>query len=80
MTDPPAPTRTFRLHLPHGQVYDGWITSDGQAVAIEDQEHGLTASAPTAEDLVRGYGGGHIQWLPPTQPHPAPPAQQGDTR
>ncbi|WP_228916830.1 hypothetical protein [Streptomyces sp. DH20] len=63
MSETPA-VRRFRLHLTH-HVFDGWVEPDGQAVAIEDAEHGLTASAPTLEDLVRGYGGGRIEWLPP---------------
>ncbi|MBL3669083.1 hypothetical protein JL475_24430 [Streptomyces sp. M2CJ-2] len=78
MTETPA-VRRFRLHLAH-QLLDGWVEPDGRAVAIEDEEYGLTASAPTLEDLVRGYGGGRIEWLPPTQQHPAPPAPQGDPR
>jgi len=78
VTETPA-VRQFRLHLPH-HVLDGWVEPDGQAVAIEDEEFGLTASAPSLEDLVRGYGGGRIQWLPPTGQHPAPPAQQGERR
>ncbi|MYS44088.1 hypothetical protein GTY23_23215 [Streptomyces sp. SID5998] len=72
--------RAFRLHLPHGLVLDGWVTADGQAVAIEDADLGLTAAAASLEDLARGYGGAHIQWAPPTQHHPAPPAQQGEPR
>lgn len=75
---PPAVGRVFRLHLRHGLVLDGWVTADGQAVAIEDPELGLTASAPTPDDLVRGYGDGRIEW--PDEQQPAPPAQQGDTR
>lgn len=77
MTSPVG--RAFRLHLRH-QVFDGWVTADGQAVAIEDQEHGLTAAAATPDDLIRGYGGGHIEWLPPATQHPAPPEQQGERR
>ncbi|MFD5656954.1 hypothetical protein [Streptomyces hirsutus] len=80
MTEQPPAGRAFRLHLHHGLVLDGWVTADGRAVAIEDLEYELTASAPSVEDLVRGYGGGHIQWLPPAEPHPAPPAQQGERR
>lgn len=77
MSEASAVGRVFRLHLAH-QVLDGWVTADGQAVAIEDHAIGLTASAPTLADLVRGYGGGRIEW--PAENHPAPPAQQGDTR
>ncbi|MFE9684147.1 hypothetical protein [Streptomyces sp. NPDC006285] len=65
--------RPFRLHLAHGRVLDGWAEAEGQAVAIEDQELGLTAAADSTTDLIRGYGGGHLEWLPPTQ-HTAPPA------
>ena len=54
--------RPFRLHLPHGQVLDGFETADGWAVAIDDPEYGLTSAAPTPDDLIRGYGGGHIEW------------------
>ncbi|WP_320784159.1 hypothetical protein [Streptomyces sp. CRN 30] len=80
MTDQPRVGRTLRLHLRHGLVLDGWVTAGGRAVAIEDEEYGLTAAAPSAEDLVRGYGGGRIEWPPPAAQHTAPPAQQGDTR
>lgn len=52
--------RPFRLHLPH-QVLDGWVLADGQALVIDDGGYGLT-SAATLPDLVRGYGGGHIEW------------------
>jgi len=76
MTHPLARGREFRLHLPH-RVLDGWITATGEAVAIEDHDLGLTASAPTLADLIRGYGRGRIEWLPPAQTEPAPPAQQG---
>lgn len=77
MTDPAC--RPFRLRLAHGRVFDGWVTA-GEAVAIEDQELGLTAAAATPDDLIRGYGGGHIEWLPPRPQHPAPPEQQGERR
>ncbi|MFE9935880.1 hypothetical protein [Streptomyces hirsutus] len=80
MTEQPSAGRPFRLHLRYGLVLDGWVTADGQAVAIEDEEYGLTASAPTLEDLIRGYGGGRVERLPPTQHDPAPPAQQGERR
>lgn len=73
MTAPP-PGTPFRLHLRHW-TFEGWIEPDGQAVAIEDPEYGITAAAPTVEDLLRGYGGGHIQWPPPPDQHNAPPAQ-----
>ena len=72
--------RRFRLHLTHQLVLDGWVETDGQAVAVEDDELGMTVSASSVEDLVRGYGGGRVEWLPPTQHHPAPPAQQGERR
>ncbi|MFB7597224.1 hypothetical protein [Streptomyces sp. NPDC056160] len=78
MSGSPAIGRLFRLHLLHGLVLDGWVTADGQAVAIETPEWIVTA--PSLEDLVRGYGGGRVEWPPPTEHHPAPPAQQGDTR
>lgn len=67
-----TPTRRFRLHLRH-RVFDGWIEPGGQAVAVDDPEYGLTTSAPTVEDLLRGYGGGHIQW--PDEQHHEPPEQ-----
>lgn len=70
MTSPPSGT-AFRLHL-RNQVLDGWIEPDGQAVALDDPEYGLTTSAPTVDDLLRGYGSGHITW--PGR-HDAPPAQ-----
>lgn len=76
MTHPLARGRAFRLHLPH-LVLDGWITATGKAVVIEDDDLGLTASAPTLTDLIRGYGRGRIEWLPPAHAEPAPPAQQG---
>ncbi|MFM9542295.1 hypothetical protein [Streptomyces turgidiscabies] len=50
---------------------------DGTAVAVDDPEYGLTSSAPTVDDLVRGYGGGHITW---PDPNDVPPAQQGAPR
>lgn len=59
--------RPFRLHLPY-QVLDGWELADRQALVIDAGGHGYTAAA-TTKDLVRGYGGGHIEW--PTQQHPA---------
>jgi hypothetical protein len=71
MTD--APGRTFRLHLAH-LVLDGWVTAEGQAVAIEDPSVGLTASAPTLDELVRGYGGARIEW---TDPQPTHHPQEG---
>ena len=64
MTEP----RPFRLHLPH-QVLDGFVLADGQAVAVDDPEYGLTSAAPTLADLLRGYGGGRIEW---PEHHPAP--------
>ena len=70
--------RPFRLHLAHQIVLDGWVEADGQAVAVDDSEYGLTTSAATPEDLVRGYGGAHIEW-PDTQHH-EPPEQQGESR
>ncbi|MFF3891357.1 hypothetical protein [Streptomyces sp. NPDC001914] len=57
----------FRLHLPH-QVLDGWELTDRQALVIDDGGHSLTSAATTA-DLIRGYGGGHLEWL--EQHHPA---------
>ncbi|MEU4172129.1 hypothetical protein AB0F46_35260 [Streptomyces sp. NPDC026665] len=63
MTEPPPAVRTFRLHLQH-RTFDGWVTATGMAGAIEDQELGLTAAAATVDDLIRGYGGGHLEWLP----------------
>lgn len=71
LSGPPA-VRVFRLHLHHQVVVDGWVEADGTAVAVDDPEHGLTSSAPTVDNLVRGYGGGHITW--PDQQHDAPPA------
>ncbi|MFJ7049020.1 hypothetical protein ACIQVC_37280 [Streptomyces sp. NPDC101112] len=53
--------RPFRLYLSH-QVLDGWEAPDGLAVAVDDPEYGLTSAAPTLADLIRGYGGGHIEW------------------
>lgn len=52
--------RPFRLHLSH-QVLDGWELTDRQALVIEAGGHSLT-SAATA-DLIRGYGGGQLEWL-----------------
>lgn len=63
--------RPFRLHLAHGATLEGWAYPDGTAVALEDPEFGLTASAATAEDLLRGYGDGRrIEWLTPTEVTP----------
>ncbi|MEV0477513.1 hypothetical protein [Streptomyces prunicolor] len=73
MTDLPILIgRPFRLHLTH-RVFDGWELADGQALALEDPELGLTASASTLDDLVRGYGGGHVEWLPQPVLAPARP-------
>lgn len=62
--------RPFRLHLTH-RVFDGWELADGRAVALEDPDLGITASAASVDDLLRGYGGGRIEWLrpPPTRHH-----------
>ncbi|MCX4993821.1 hypothetical protein [Streptomyces longwoodensis] len=74
-----VPGRPFRLHPRHA-VVDGFLTADGWAVAIDDPEYGLTTAAPSVEDLIRGYGGGRIEWAPDGPQHTAPPAQQGDPR
>ncbi|MEU1496087.1 hypothetical protein [Streptomyces sp. NPDC005732] len=58
--------RPFRLHLPY-QVLGGWELTDGQALVIDDGGYGITA-ASTAADLIRGYGGGQLEWL--EQHHP----------
>lgn len=71
--------RPFRLHLRH-RVFDGWVTAGGEAVAIEDQELGLTATAATLDDLIRGYGGGRIEWLPPHTQHTEAPEQHDGGR
>lgn len=55
------PGRPIRLHLPH-QVLDGFLLPDGWAVAVDDPEYGLTSAAPSLADLIRGYGGGHVEW------------------
>lgn len=74
MTTPQVPgARSFRLYLPHHRVFDGWELADGQAVALEDPDLGLTASAASVDDLLRGYGGGHLEWL---HPHPTQHHQQ----
>lgn len=65
--------RPFRLHLTDQLVLDGWVEPDGQAVTVDDPEYGLTTAAPTVEDLVRGYGRGHITW--PDEQHHEPPEQ-----
>ncbi|WP_405909585.1 hypothetical protein OG742_37285 [Streptomyces sp. NBC_00828] len=75
----PSAGRAFRLHH-HRLVVDGWVTADGQAVTVDDPEYGLTSAADSITDLVRGYGGGHIEWLPLTAQHTAPPQQQGAPR
>ncbi|MDX3455071.1 hypothetical protein PV396_24540 [Streptomyces sp. ME02-8801-2C] len=70
----------FRLHLAYQLVLDGWVETDGHtAVAVDDPEYGLTTSAATPEDLIRGYGGGHIEW-PAATGEQEPPAQQGAPR
>ncbi|WP_330339378.1 hypothetical protein [Streptomyces sp. NBC_00557] len=56
-----VPAVTFRLHLPH-QVLPGFLLPDGWAVAIDDLEYGLTSAAPSLPDLIRGYGGGRLEW------------------
>lgn len=73
MTAPVVPDgRPFRLHLAH-RVFDGWELADGQALALEDPDLGLTAGAASVDDLLRGYGGGRIEWL---RPHPTTHHQQ----
>jgi hypothetical protein len=52
--------RPFRLHLTR-QVLDGWELANGLALVIDDGGYGLT-SAATLADLLRGYGGGHLEW------------------
>ena len=51
----------FLLHLPH-QVLDGWELTDRQALVIDAGGYSLTRAATTA-DLIRGYGGGQLEWL-----------------
>ncbi|MGW3410278.1 hypothetical protein [Streptomyces sp. NPDC000888] len=58
----PGQGRHFHLHL-HHHVFDGWELDDGQALVIDDPIYGLTSAAPSLMDLIRGYGGGHIEWL-----------------
>ncbi|MFI5685872.1 hypothetical protein [Streptomyces sp. NPDC051636] len=65
------PGRPFRLHLPH-QVLACFLLPDGWAVAIDDPEYGLTSAAPDPAELVRGYGGGRLEW-----PEHDPTHQQG---
>ncbi|MCX4974255.1 hypothetical protein [Streptomyces sp. NBC_00620] len=57
----PGQGRHFHLHL-HHHVFDGWELEDGQALVVDDPIYGLTSAAPTLADLIRGYGGGHIEW------------------
>lgn len=57
----------FRLHLPYGVVIEGFTQADGTAVAVDDAEYGLTSSAASAKDLLRGYGGRRIEWLAPKE-------------
>ncbi len=54
--------RGFRLHLGHGRVYDGAEFPSGFVVVLEDPEYGLAVTARNADDLLRGYGRGHIEW------------------
>ncbi|MBK3572624.1 hypothetical protein JHN63_02050 [Streptomyces sp. MBT65] len=75
---PPA-GQPFRLHLRH-RMFNGWVTADGEAVAIEDQELGLTAASATLDDLIRGYGGGRIEWRLPRAQHAEPPEQHDGGR
>ena len=54
--------RGFRVHLGHGQVFDGAEFPSGLVAVIEDPEYGLMVTAPSVDDLVRGYGDGRIEW------------------
>lgn len=80
----PTAVRVFRLHLRHQVVLDGWVEADGRAVAVDDPEYGLTSSADSPDDLIRGYGGGHITWpgqhLAPPAPHKGEPSDPDPDR
>lgn len=54
--------RGFRLHLGHGQVYDGAEFPSGFVAVIEDPEYGLAVTARSVDDLMRGYGHARIEW------------------
>lgn len=54
--------RGFRVHLRHGQVYEGAEFSTGLVLVLEDPEYGLVVAAPDTKALLRGYGGGRIEW------------------
>jgi hypothetical protein len=54
--------RGFRLHLGQGRVYDGAEFPSGFVVVLEDPEYGLAVTARNADDLLRGYGRGRIEW------------------
>lgn len=57
----PSFARGFRLHL-MGRTYDGAEFPDGRALVIEEPAYGLTVTAPSVDDLLRGYGLGRIEW------------------
>ncbi|MFJ8804213.1 hypothetical protein [Streptomyces sp. NPDC102487] len=55
--------RPFQLHLGHGEVLPGLHLPGGPLVVVDDPEFGLASQADTVEDLLAGYGHGHITWL-----------------
>ncbi|MFF0510977.1 hypothetical protein [Streptomyces sp. NPDC004250] len=58
--------RPFRVHLRHGQAYEGAQFPSGLVVVLEDPEYGLVVSAADVDALLRGYGGGHLEWPDPS--------------
>jgi hypothetical protein len=56
------PPRGFRVHLRHGQVYDGAEFPGRFVLVCEDPVYGLVVTAPDVDALLRGYGGGRIEW------------------
>ncbi|MFG3154250.1 hypothetical protein ACGF7W_19650 [Streptomyces sp. NPDC048219] len=56
------------MHLRHGQVYEGAQFPTGTVLVLEDPEYGLVVIASDTDALLRGYGGGRIEWPEDTRP------------
>jgi hypothetical protein len=60
--------RPFRLHF-RRQVFHGVLLPGGPALVIDDPHTGLVTAADDTEQLLAGYGGGHIVWAAPPRPN-----------
>lgn len=54
--------RPFRLDLGRGEVLPGVQLPGGLLVVLDDPEFGLATQAGSVEELLAGYGRGHITW------------------